>query len=148
MIKDNKSSKRIMELTEHMEPRPHQDILNEGGAPKNSIYGSIGIAAMPHLLKALKKHVPSKYVKFSGVKGAGLGLWLIELKGYTRSDLSINGWVTMTAAGGSIKSWSVDLDFVDAMKGRVQQSWELPMHESWDEPFANCAKTLKQWVEL
>jgi len=123
--------------------------VTEGsGAPDKSIYGAIGKVAMPDLLSIMRKTVPSKYVKFGKVQGAGLGLWMIEFDGYTRSDMAITGWVSLTAPGGAIKGWSVDIDFTDAMKGNVRDSYSFMAHENWTTVFTNAAKRLKQWVEL
>ena len=123
-------------------------VITEGAAPDNSIYGAVGNAAMPELLKIMKKTVPGKYITFGKVSSAGLGLWLIEFKGYSRSDMAINGYVSLTAPGGAIKSWSADIEFTDAMKGKVADSYSFMPHEDWTSVFTSAAKRLKQWVEM
>ena len=123
-------------------------VITEGAAPDKSIYGAVGNAAMPDLLRIMKKTVPGKYITFGKTSSAGLGLWLIEFKGYSRSDMAINGYVSLTAPGGAIKSWSADIEFTDAMKGKVADSYSFMPHEDWTSVFTSAAKRLKQWVEM
>jgi hypothetical protein len=123
-------------------------IIKEAKAPDNSVHGCVGLVAMPMLEKIMKKFVPKKYVTFKRWQTAGYGLWLIEFDGYTRSDIGVSGWVSLIAPGGAIKHWQVQLEFTDAMKGKVDETYEFSPSVDWTPTFENAAKRLKQWVEM
>jgi hypothetical protein len=144
-----KPSERMLSINERMSGKqPVKKIITEGATPKNSIYGAVTDVVLPHLLETLKKTVPAKYVKFKIHQAVSWGLWMIEFEGYTRSDVAIDGWVTLSSPGGTMKSWSVELNFTDVMKGKVEEQFDFGAHEDLSKPFGDVAKRLKQWVEM
>lgn len=144
-----KPSDRMLSVNERMSGKQHgKTIITEGAAPKNSIYGAVGDVTVPELLATLKKIVPSKYITFKTHQTVSWGLWMIAFEGYSRSDVTIDGWITLSPPGGSQKDWAVNLSFTDAMKGKVEDDYHFAAHEDWSKPFGDVARRLKQWVEM
>lgn len=125
-----------------------KSLITEATVPKTSIYGAVGSVAMPDLQKVLSKTISAKYLKFRKPQSAGLGLWVIEFKGFSRSDFEVDGYVELVAPGGQIKTWSVGVKVAEASKGQMQESWTFMEHEDWRQTMQRAADWLKAWIEI
>jgi hypothetical protein len=102
----------------------------------------------PQFMGTISSTVGTKYVTFRDHKTISLGLWMFEFNGYTRSDVTATGTISMSAPSGGHKVWSIDFTFRSADMARdYEQTWELSPFEDYMAVAKEIAHLLKRQIE-
>ena len=151
-FRNDDASRRIRELSENMEGSKKLSsgsdgmVIAEGTAPKNSVYGAL-MPMAEFFLKALKKGVPSKYLKFKITGVSAGGIWIIEFDGVSRSDITVDGYMYISS---NLKNGNMEVEcqINDVMKGRNERKWSFYFGEDYSPIAKSVADHIKEWVEL
>jgi len=137
-----KYSDRILELANVS--KIHKSVLlnlNEGKHPNVSVYGYMDLlwAAMT---KIISKSA-GKRVTFGKYQAISTGAWMIDYKGYTKSDFEASGWISMYT--DSKQSDTVVLTIShDSMYGKSEETWRFKFNDDASQVSTNAGK----WINL
>lgn len=114
--------------------------LREAKAPTSSMYGMVGKYVWPDFLKTVK--AKSGKLTWKDNRAISLALWMAQFDGYTSSDVTFDGTLTMYFDRDEMY---IKLNWNDASKGGNEREWKVKHFQDYSLIAAEIGKHLKQW---